>query len=68
MAVVGILGTELLGVSPKWFEAGAKDYGVPMAPLILVLLCPLMHLFHGHGRHHHAGHDPDASKALPPKA
>jgi hypothetical protein len=33
MAVVGILGTELLGVQPAWWEAGAKDYGVPMAPL-----------------------------------
>jgi light-harvesting complex I chlorophyll a/b binding protein 5 len=33
MAVVGILGTELLGVQPSWWEAGAKDYGVPMGPL-----------------------------------
>jgi hypothetical protein len=33
MAVAGILGTELLGVQPSWWEAGAKDYGVPMAPL-----------------------------------
>ena len=35
-AVAGILGTELLGVTPKWFEAGAKDYGVPIAPLVAV--------------------------------
>lgn len=34
MAVVGILGTEILGVQPSWWEAGAKDYGVPMTPLI----------------------------------
>lgn len=34
MAVAGILGQELLGVQPTWWEAGAKDYGVPMAPLL----------------------------------
>jgi light-harvesting complex I chlorophyll a/b binding protein 5 len=33
MAVAGILGQELLGVTPEWWNAGAKDYGVPMAPL-----------------------------------
>lgn len=27
---------ELLGVQPKWFEAGAKDYGFP--PLALISL------------------------------
>ncbi|KAK9812424.1 hypothetical protein WJX73_009738 [Symbiochloris irregularis] len=26
MGVAGILGQELLGVQPKWFEAGAKEY------------------------------------------
>eukprot|EP01025_Chloroclados_australasicus_P010298 TRINITY_DN1411_c0_g2_i2.p2 TRINITY_DN1411_c0_g2~~TRINITY_DN1411_c0_g2_i2.p2 ORF type:complete len:282 (+),score=21.97 TRINITY_DN1411_c0_g2_i2:1919-2764(+) len=36
MAVAGILGQELLGVSPKWFEAGAKDYGIPFFPLLAV--------------------------------
>nr|DAA05900.1 TPA_inf: chloroplast light-harvesting complex I protein precursor Lhca9 [Acetabularia acetabulum] len=34
MAVAGILGQELLGVTPKWFEAGAKDYGIPFFPLL----------------------------------
>lgn len=34
MAVAGILGQELLGVQPAWWEAGAKDYGVPMTPLL----------------------------------
>jgi Protein of unknown function (DUF2933) len=32
-------------------------------PYLLLLACPLMHLFHGHGRHgrhgSHAGHGPD---------
>jgi light-harvesting complex I chlorophyll a/b binding protein 5 len=36
MAVVGILGTELLGVEPKWFEAGAKEYDIPAAPLTAI--------------------------------
>eukprot|EP01023_Acetabularia_acetabulum_P038271 TRINITY_DN365_c0_g1_i8.p1 TRINITY_DN365_c0_g1~~TRINITY_DN365_c0_g1_i8.p1 ORF type:complete len:222 (-),score=65.25 TRINITY_DN365_c0_g1_i8:278-943(-) len=34
MAVAGILGQELLGVTPKWFEAGAKDFGIPFFPLL----------------------------------
>jgi hypothetical protein len=34
MAVAGILGQELLGVQPAWWEAGAKDYDVPMTPLL----------------------------------
>ncbi|HMN94064.1 MAG TPA: DUF2933 domain-containing protein [Hydrogenophaga sp.] len=30
-------------------------------PYLLLMLCPLMHLFHGHGRHggHGSKHDPD---------
>eukprot|EP01024_Parvocaulis_polyphysoides_P074147 TRINITY_DN9566_c0_g1_i10.p2 TRINITY_DN9566_c0_g1~~TRINITY_DN9566_c0_g1_i10.p2 ORF type:complete len:164 (+),score=36.91 TRINITY_DN9566_c0_g1_i10:183-674(+) len=36
MAVAGIMGQELLGVTPKWFEAGAKDYGIPFLPLLAI--------------------------------
>eukprot|EP01023_Acetabularia_acetabulum_P064147 TRINITY_DN8223_c0_g1_i1.p1 TRINITY_DN8223_c0_g1~~TRINITY_DN8223_c0_g1_i1.p1 ORF type:complete len:136 (-),score=28.35 TRINITY_DN8223_c0_g1_i1:131-538(-) len=32
--MMAVAGQELLGVSPKWFEAGAKDYGVPFFPLL----------------------------------
>eukprot|EP00878_Enallax_costatus_P043886 GHUV01051987.1.p1 GENE.GHUV01051987.1~~GHUV01051987.1.p1 ORF type:complete len:185 (-),score=46.19 GHUV01051987.1:122-676(-) len=35
-AVAGIMGQELLGVSPEWWNAGAKDYGIPMTPLLAV--------------------------------
>ncbi len=34
--VAGILGQEALGVTPKWFEAGAKDYGTPLVPLLAI--------------------------------
>merc|ERR1711977_730131 len=34
-AVVGILGQESFGLG-KWFEAGAKDYGFPLLPLIAI--------------------------------
>merc|ERR1719359_346055 len=34
-ATAGILGQEALGVG-KWFEAGAKDYGYPLMPLIAI--------------------------------
>ena len=30
----GVLGTELLGVDGEWYNQGAKDYGIPFAPLI----------------------------------
>lgn len=30
MAVVGILGAELLGVPTKWYEAGAAEYDLPV--------------------------------------
>jgi len=36
IAVAGILGQEVLGVSPKWFLAGAKDYGVPLLALVAI--------------------------------
>jgi light-harvesting complex I chlorophyll a/b binding protein 5 len=43
MAVVGILGQEALGASPAWFEAGAKDYGVPIAGLLAIEFLVLGH-------------------------
>ncbi len=36
MAVTGILGQELLGVTPSWFEAGAKEYDIPATPLTAI--------------------------------
>ncbi|KAG2492026.1 hypothetical protein HYH03_009755 [Edaphochlamys debaryana] len=33
MAVVGILGQELLGVTPKWWAVGDKSYDIDPAPL-----------------------------------
>lgn len=36
IAVAGILGQELLGVTPSWYEAGGKEYDIPAAPLTAV--------------------------------
>jgi hypothetical protein len=36
-----------------WTEHRA--HVIQALPWLLVLLCPLMHLFHGHGGHHHGG-------------
>ncbi|GLI67227.1 hypothetical protein VaNZ11_011165 [Volvox africanus] len=36
VAVTGILGQELLGVTPSWFEAGAKEYDIPATPLTAI--------------------------------
>ena len=35
-AVAGILGQELLGVDPVWYEAGTKDYGFPLPALTAI--------------------------------
>lgn len=34
-------------------------------PYLFLLACPLMHLFHGHGRHGHNGHDQAKSGSRP---
>lgn len=35
-AAAGILGQELLGVEPRWFEAGAKEYIFPATTLTAI--------------------------------
>ena len=35
-AVAGIMGQELLGVTPVWFNAGTKDYAIPPLPLTAI--------------------------------
>lgn len=34
-------------------------------PYLLLLACPLMHLFHGHGRHTHKMHDDSEHRSKP---
>ena len=34
--VAGVLGQELLGVTPKWFNAGAKEYPIDFLPLLAI--------------------------------
>ena len=36
-------------------------------PYLILLACPLMHLFHGHGHHGHQGHDRGEQKEDPPR-
>mmetsp|Transcript_17796 Transcript_17796/g.58223 ORF Transcript_17796/g.58223 Transcript_17796/m.58223 type:complete len:225 (-) Transcript_17796:1082-1756(-) len=40
-ATAGILGQEFLGVGGKWYETGAGDFDIPVAPL-LALQFPIM--------------------------
>ena len=37
-----------------------RAHMVQYLPFLLLLACPLMHLFHGHGGHHHHGADKSA--------
>ncbi|CAH0343549.1 MULTISPECIES: DUF2933 domain-containing protein [Rhizobium/Agrobacterium group] len=34
-------------------------HALGLAPYIILLACPLLHLFHGHGGHGHGGHGED---------
>jgi len=34
MAVAGICYTEVTGIAPAWYDAGAQDYDFPIAPLL----------------------------------
>ena len=36
IGAAGILGTEILGVSGKWYERGAMEYTLPLLPLIAI--------------------------------
>ena len=36
-------------------------------PYLVLLACPLMHLFHGHGHSGHRGHDDGPQKEEPPR-
>ncbi|MBB4187008.1 DUF2933 domain-containing protein [Sinorhizobium terangae] len=52
-----------LGVIAAFFvlrEHWAHALG--LAPYLLLLACPLMHLFHGHGGHHHDRHQGHTTK------
>ncbi|WP_455271708.1 DUF2933 domain-containing protein [Rhizobium herbae] len=49
-----------LGVILAFFllrEHWAHAFG--LAPYILLLACPVLHLFHGHGGHGHTAHSED---------
>ena len=34
-----------------------RAHVIDYLPYVLLLACPLMHLFHGHGGHKHEGHE-----------
>lgn len=59
-----LLGFLAIGAFFLFTEHRAHLYGV--LPYLLVLACPLMHLFHGHGGHHAAHHrDDNQSDTMP---
>ena len=41
------------------------SHALGLAPYLLLLACPLMHLFHGHGGHRHGQHEHGAGKDGP---
>jgi hypothetical protein len=55
---IALLMLALIAVFYLLREHGGHVAGV--WPYLLLLACPLMHLFHGHGGHwHHSGRQPD---------
>jgi hypothetical protein len=47
-----------------WTEHRAHVLGI--LPYLLVLACPLMHLFHHHGHRHHGPHRPPQADSRQP--
>ena len=57
-----------LAAAVAWLVFGHGEHLLRVAPFLIVLACPLMHLFghHGHGRHKdHASHRSDEPPAPP---
>ena len=44
-----------------------RAHVIQYLPFLLLLACPLMHLFHGHGHGRHGGHDHQGSEGPPPQ-
>ena len=51
----GITFLGFLAVALYFLWTEHRAHVIQALPYLLVLLCPLMHLFHGHGGHHHEG-------------
>ncbi len=59
---LSILG--LAGFAAYWLITGHRQHLVELLPLLLLLICPAMHLFgHGHHGHRHGGEGETAEEA-----
>lgn len=45
-----------------------RAHAIQYLPFLLLLACPIMHMFHGHGGHGGHGRDEDDNEARPVKA
>lgn len=51
----GLVGALAAVVFLLW--TGHQQHVLQALPFLLLLACPLMHMFHGHGDHAHGGHE-----------
>ena len=58
-----LLATAIASAAAFWLLREHWGHLLGYAPYLLFLACPLMHLFHGHGRH---GHGQPQGRAEPP--
>lgn len=53
------------GVGAYYLLTEHRAHVLDYLPYILLMACPLMHLFHRHGGHHHHNERKDGSKEAP---
>ncbi len=53
-----LMGISLLLIAVFYFLREHWGHALGLAPYVILLVCPLMHLFHRHGGHHHKDHRP----------
>lgn len=56
---VGIAAVSLVVVVAFYLLREHWGHALGLLPYLLLLACPLLHLFHGHDGHHHAADDQD---------
>lgn len=64
----GLATTGLLAIMAYYLWTEHRAHTIAFLPFGLLLLCPLMHLFHGHGGHNHGGSEPVAPPNLADKS
>lgn len=61
LSLPGIIAIILIIAAGYYLFTEHRAHLFNILPLLILLLCPLMHLMHGHGGHHHRKNNNDSS-------